>query len=281
MINIPEQYILYINIAVIALLLIELFLGYKKGFLEMGITAVRFILAFLGSRFLAPILAKAFTIWPQNWTIKALPEAMQGLFLEVANKVSWYVLIFVVCLILLFVLIHALKEVKDIPVLKQINGILGAALSLIVSLIIITLVTFVLSTPIFKNGNEVIDNSVLKPMKVVTSFLYEKVGQFAEESDLFNKLTGKNKEKSQSEKDLAETISQTLEKFKESINYEEKVQSKEAKEVLDEEGISQSETEEFLEGGNFSLENVQKFLSENKISKQALEKLGEIFGLLN
>ena len=57
------------------------------------------------------------------------------------------------------------------------------------------------------------------------------------------------------------------------------MESKEAQEVLKEENISAEDTKSFFESGDFSLNKVLEFINKYNISKETLEKLGEIIGL--
>ena len=81
---------------------------------------------------------------------------------ENANRLIWFVVLFVVIRLLMMVLTPIASLISKLPLIKQVNSAFGAVFSLITYLIYIVLIVLFLSTPIIKNGNQIIENTFLR-----------------------------------------------------------------------------------------------------------------------
>lgn len=158
---------LFVNVGVILLVLVSLIIGYTKGVLLQIFKTLGILIVALFSWILAPGLSELVQVFPERFA-PFHDTPLAGLFYDKINALCWFVIIFVVGLLIILLVKPLFKIITEIPVLKQVNQLAGAAFSLIPSFIIIVLVTFLLNTALFSNGKDVIENSILKYTSVVT-----------------------------------------------------------------------------------------------------------------
>ncbi|MCR5067072.1 MAG: CvpA family protein [Erysipelotrichaceae bacterium] len=159
--TLPPNSVMFINIGVIAVIVISLIIGYVKGFLW----SVLKIIGLLAIIILAWILSSGLSDLIQIFPRKYAPFASTGLadlFYGKINTICWFLILFVAGLIILAILKPLFKVITEIPVIKGINKTLGALLSLIPAFLFIVVVTFILNSAIFANGKEIVNNSLLR-----------------------------------------------------------------------------------------------------------------------
>ena len=159
--TLPPNSVMFINIGVIAVIVISLIIGYVKGFLW----SVLKIIGLLAIIILAWILSSGLSDLIQIFPRKYAPFASTGLadlFYGKINTICWFLILFVAGLIILAILKPLFKVITEIPVIKGINKTLGALLSLIPAFLFIVVVTFILNSAIFANGKEIVNTSLLR-----------------------------------------------------------------------------------------------------------------------
>ena len=163
--------------AVLILIVVVLVIkGYITGFAAMVLSLVSTIIAIAASYFLAPVFASRFD----------LSEYFKDTFNFLAplvNRIVWYFIVFIVVLIVLKIILWLFKKLNEVPVIGFINRMLGAATGFIYSAILVALLTFFLSLPIFGLKDD-IDASLAKPFNSFVSTYSEKFF----ESELFDYL---------------------------------------------------------------------------------------------
>jgi len=166
--SIPTNYTLYINIALVIFFIAALVIGYVKGFLLQLIQALTVIVAVGMGWLFAPVLANAFHIWPANLTPFS-ETVLKDFFYEKINIVASFLIIFFIVLSLMLLLRPLVKAVGKIPVIKQVNKVLGMVFSALIYGVYILIIIFVLNTPLFLNGSVIVEQSWLNPIKNVMS----------------------------------------------------------------------------------------------------------------
>ncbi|MDD3923768.1 MAG: CvpA family protein [Erysipelotrichaceae bacterium] len=161
---IPTEYVMYINIALVVFLVIALIVGYIKGFLLQVVQALTVIVAIVLAWLLSPTLASTIKIWPVDLT-PFQDTVLSDLFYEKINASIWFIIIFVIVVILMLLLRPIVKAIGKIPVLKQVNKLMGMVFSLLIYGFYILIVIFILNTPLFTNGATIVEDTWLKPAK--------------------------------------------------------------------------------------------------------------------
>ncbi|MGI6581224.1 MAG: CvpA family protein [Erysipelotrichaceae bacterium] len=159
--------VLFINIGVIAFLVISMIIGYIRGFLWQVIKTIGILAVILLSWILAPGFSDLIKIFPKKYA-PFQDTVLADVFYEKINVLVWFVIIFIVGVIIIAIIKPLFKVVLEFPIIKQFNSLLGAVFALIPSFMIVILITFLLNTAIFTNGKDIIDNSILKYTDTIT-----------------------------------------------------------------------------------------------------------------
>lgn len=156
----PLEYISYVNIGLLVLLVLLMVAGFVRGFLLSLIDLVGTFVMLLIAYFVSPILATNFAIIT-DLQIDVGAEALSLLITERINELFWFVVVFIIGMIVILFLKPVVKVVCSIPLIKQINQVLGLILGAVKGYILALILIFVLSTPLVTNGREVVENTVL------------------------------------------------------------------------------------------------------------------------
>lgn len=171
----------FINIFLISLLLYYILSGYRKGFLLQLIDLLGLIAAFLVAWILAAPLGNQIKLLPESLT-PFLGTPLEEVMYKQVNIVAWFLLLFAVACILVVAFKFIAKSVQHIPIIASVNKIFGVLFAIVRLFIVAFIIIFVLSTPFFKNGAEIIDNSFLKQFREygmqALSFIEEPLNEF-------------------------------------------------------------------------------------------------------
>jgi uncharacterized membrane protein required for colicin V production len=160
MFTIPIQVFTYFNVLLIAYVLLSLFFGFRKGFLLSLLDILGFILAIVLAFIFAPRLAQMIPLMSDADVITQFPMLGLLIFYQV-NTLIWFFILFVIISLVLLLLRPVLKSVNKIPLVGGINQILGAALGGLKALFFLWLLSLLLATPLFSNGQALVDESFL------------------------------------------------------------------------------------------------------------------------
>lgn len=165
--TIAEGFIPYINYLVAIFVVVEMIMGYKKGFLYQVFSVLGVLAAILISWFFAPALAEKYEIYPAAWT-PFEGTSVGDTFYQELNSLAWYVILFFGVLLLFQLIKPFAKALSKLPILGAINKILGTVVSLIPSFLVLAMVAFFISTPLVVNGADVLDQTCLGTVHTVS-----------------------------------------------------------------------------------------------------------------
>ena len=178
--EIPVSVVPFINIALIAWAVIAAIMGYKKGFLWEILKTLGYLAAAILSWIVSPGLAEVINIFPKKWAPFAGTSVGDLIYTRI-NYVVWFIIVFLVIVILLALLKPLFGAVTELPVLKNLNGVLGAIFALLSSFVLMLVVVYVLNTALIKNGKDIIEASFLKYIQIAgTSVLSLLKNSFSE-----------------------------------------------------------------------------------------------------
>jgi len=161
--NISSNLFLYINIFIAILYLFLIIIGYKKGFIYELVSLAYTAISVMISWFLAPVLGKLYPIVKlSNTNIEAQLVSKFVNIDAILNTILYFIIVFVILRIFYIVLSFLLKGMNKIPVIGKFNQILGGLMGIVNATIISLVLSFLLSLPVFKNGEEVRKNTVFK-----------------------------------------------------------------------------------------------------------------------
>lgn len=163
----PVTFIPYLNIVLLIVIVFFAWRAFHKGFLILFLETVSLFVALILAGLLAKPLAQALPLYYVDEVLLSLP-LIGELFSVQINTVIWFIILFVVISLILWLIRPVFHVISKIPVLKGINRILGLGFGIIQALVLIWIFSLVLLTPLFTNGQEVVQNSALKYYEVVT-----------------------------------------------------------------------------------------------------------------
>lgn len=160
---VPSSYFIFIDIAIVAMFICFIIVGYSKGFVYEVLSLLYTAISIVASWFLAPIFASMYPLVKlENLNTQA---ELLSRFINldvILNTVIYFVLIFIIFKILYILLSLIFKGMNKLPVLGTINKILGAVIGILNATIVTIFLSLLLTMPIFKNGNEIKNNTIFK-----------------------------------------------------------------------------------------------------------------------
>lgn len=218
MFEFPHEFIVYLNAIWALFLVFVLYRGYKRGMLLQVVGLIGTFVSLIIAWLFSDVFVNVYTFINYNKTGISKFDMFVS---DNANQMIWFIIIFVVIRLLMLVLTPIASMISKIPLIKQVNSILGALFSIVIYFVYMGLLILFLTLPLITNGNEIIKNTLLKPiqsaMVPVTSFLEETVEKNTAIQSLLNN------------RGLSTSQKQTM------IN------------MLEDNGFTQSEIKEFLE----------------------------------
>ena len=188
--TISMDFVNYIDIFIGVYLVIGLLFGAKRGFILGVIGIVSSLIGLFLAIAFAPTLATEYTIIVSA----ANATAIEQMVYSYLNVGVWFVLIYMASKVVLGLLGTLLNTIFAMPILSSINKLLGAVLGVVSNVFTIIIIAAFLCTPIIKNGQEIVDNSLLQYFREASSFLGEYIVDVYENTDAFDNVTKKLKE---------------------------------------------------------------------------------------
>ena len=153
---IPEEYFIFINIAIILIYVIFAVSAYRKGLLLQLISLTFNILSIFAAWFLAPILATRFPLVHVDKLYNSFDVT------PLANSFVYFVILFLIFKIIYLFIKPLFKSVSKIPLVGALNKMGGFLVGLINATIVVLLLSLLLDTALIKNGKEVKENTIFK-----------------------------------------------------------------------------------------------------------------------
>ena len=171
---IPQNYFIFISIFIVAIYIAIMIIGYNKGFLyelvNFAYTGLSLLLSWLAS----PVFAKKFPLITLSKlsTEAALLNKLFNLD-EIINNVAYFIIIFLLLKLIYVILSIIVKAFNKIPVIGNFNQILGAVAGFFNATIITVFISLLLSLPLFANGKEIKEKTILKYVNNFSSDIFD------------------------------------------------------------------------------------------------------------
>lgn len=158
---ISENLFPLVNIIMAIWLIVSLVMGYKQGLIWGILRILGVVASIFVSWILADGIASIINLYPK--ALAPFSETNVGdIVYTRLNYYLWFLVIFIVCIIILAIIKPVFKAITEIPIVKEVNGILGAVLGGLESFIFFMVLTMVLNGALVKNGKDVIENTAFK-----------------------------------------------------------------------------------------------------------------------
>lgn len=170
----PNYSTLVLNIILVSGFILIVNKGYKKGLINQLFGFFSMFIAIVIAWILYIPFGKLFAVLPKNLA-PFQSTILSSFFYQKTNAFLWFIILFIVALIIIKFIGKVLEIISKVPIINKLNQILGLGFSLINYVVFVLLLVFGLSLPIFINGSEVIDKSLLKYSDQVNKTLFSKV----------------------------------------------------------------------------------------------------------
>ncbi len=162
MFTFPNEYIVYLNAVLVVFLIFMIFRGYKKGMLLQVVGLVSTFVSLVIAWIFADVFVGVYRFVSYDGTSITKVDTFLS---KEANKLIWFLILFILIRILMMVLTPIAALISKLPLIKQVNSVLGGLFSVVSFFIYTILIVYFLTLPIVKNGQTIIDNTFLEPIQ--------------------------------------------------------------------------------------------------------------------
>lgn len=170
MFTVPFNMLVFTNFIILIWFLIDLYQGYRKGLLLQ-------VLAWV-STFVALVVAWLFSsplgeVFPWFYSSKGIGvTSIDSAIAQQVNRMVWFFIAFVVIRLLLLAVTPLASFISKMPLIKQVNSTIGGLASMLLFVFKLVLVCLFLTFPVIKNGQEVIDASILRHVEAISEPIF-------------------------------------------------------------------------------------------------------------
>ena len=176
-----------INIAVLIIAVVQVLVGIKRGFLIQLMDCVGLLVSLFVAWLFSPVLSEWAAIVPE--TLNPARETILGPWVYgLMNQIVWFIAIFIVCRLVLLLVRPIIKMLGKIPLVKQVNQLLGGLFGLVNTGIWLVVFSIILMLPFFENGQQVIDATLLSMPGKAAAVLNEKLLEMPQDENQLQKL---------------------------------------------------------------------------------------------
>lgn len=181
----PTDWIVYLNGVLIIWLLIEIYQGYKRGLLLQLVDFVGTFVSLFIAWVISPVFEKvyAFVAIEGNGFITVNQVVSQQI-----NRLVWFVILFAAIRLLLMLVTALASFISKMPLIKQVNSAIGGVFAVLLFIFKMVVVCILLSTPIVKNGNQIVERTWLNKIESVTAPISSSVDQFIQRNDAIQSI---------------------------------------------------------------------------------------------
>lgn len=169
---IESSVIVTINIVIILLFLWTIFKGFMDGFVATLLSLIASVLLFFIAWPISKYLAQYVSLYQYQGNT-AIPNVINSFIKQNINQILWYILIIIFGNLTVKIMIKITKSINKTFIVGTVNQILGLVLGFLITVVYAAVIGFILNSGIFKNGNEVIEKTVIKlyaiPVKIGTT----------------------------------------------------------------------------------------------------------------
>lgn len=177
MITLNTNQTMVLNGIAIALIVFLCIQGFQRGLLRSILSLIGTITSYYLAWLISKSLSHYFPLLSSNAS-ESIPDVLiqtdvyQNLIVNGINRIIWFLIMFFALRIIVFVLDKILKQIHEIPGIHMISSILGMLFGFIESIIWLVILAIILEAPLFTGGKEIVDNSVLSPIKEASINLF-------------------------------------------------------------------------------------------------------------
>ena len=204
----PIEFVNFINPILVLWFLFVIYRGYKRGLILQVVDLVGTVVSLFAGWLFSEPLSRAFPIFKNAGIgINSIDQAIS----HQLNRLIWILLIFVVIRLLLLLVTPIASAISKAPVIKQVNSSIGGVFSVVMFAVKLLLLTFLLSLPLVKNGQDIITNSWLSYVEPLSEPVFESLDETLKANDALQSILMKQ--------ELSEKQNQELVEWLQSLNF--------------------------------------------------------------
>ncbi len=186
-----DYWVLIANVLIVICFVVNVFTSYKKGLILSFWDCFGTILALFFAWYFSTYFSSLIRIYPMNLT--PMGDTNYGLIVNrIFNNYAWLIVLFIVIKIAMTLLRPFIKTIQNIPLVKEVNQLLGSVFGVVLTWIWCLIAVFVLSMPIIEEGSYVIDHSLLNFMN---EYSFDAIGfasEFINENEFISSVLQKD-----------------------------------------------------------------------------------------
>lgn len=187
MVNLNESMIMPVNGIVILLAVVCMWNGYRKGLLRSLLSLVGTIASFYLAWMFSENLSISMPLI-KNTSQDPLMQAFTAQYYTLANRLIYFVILFLVFRIVCMLLDFLLKVLQTMPGYHFVSSVLGMILGLIQTCIWCLLMCVVLESPVFHHGSLIVNESILSPIKETSTLVFTSFALPLQQADMLSEM---------------------------------------------------------------------------------------------
>ena len=187
MVNLNESMIMPVNGIVILLAVVCMWNGYRKGLLRSLLSLVGTIASFYLAWMFSENLSTSMPLI-KNTSQDPLMQAFTVQYYTLANRLIYFVILFLVFRIVCMLLDFLLKVLQTMPGYHFVSSVLGMILGLIQTCIWCLLMCVVLESPVFRHGSLIVNESILSPIKETSTLVFTSFTLPIQQADMLSEM---------------------------------------------------------------------------------------------
>lgn len=184
----PNELIFPFSIIIVIFIFFMMKNGYKDGFLLKLCDVVSFILCILLTSIFADEIANYISVVPEDFIDLGLGSAINEMVITMMNYCLVYLIVFAVLRLTVLLVRPLLKVINWIPIIGSLNKFLGVFMGFIHSLLVLWVVCFLFSSPLFINGNEILEKTGLIYIKEIGNIASSTLNEEYDKVDSMQKI---------------------------------------------------------------------------------------------
>lgn len=182
-----SQIMMIVNASIIIILLMNIFRCGRKGFILSLWECIGTVVALIAAWNFSPLMGRMFHLVPLSYTPMG-DTAFGPMINDSLNRFVWVLVIFLVIKLVMLILKPIIEFIGKIPLLKEINQLIGCIFGGVITMVWALLAVFVLSVPVFEQGEKIVDGTFLKPIKVISVAFLESMHEEMQENEILSKI---------------------------------------------------------------------------------------------
>ena len=179
------EWIIVVDLLILATFVINIFRGYRQGFLISLVNVIRFVLALVVASFLSGPVAKTFPLI--NLNAGGLDLAItQALGIKGSESI-WFLIIFLSVYIISLLIIPVIRLLDIFPIISSLNKALGLVFGVVLGWLKVLIIFFIFTLPLFNNGGIILQESRLRHFESSFGFI-QMFSETMEDNLIFQKL---------------------------------------------------------------------------------------------